>query len=446
MATKLATELATETPGKIIGELPVGTFKTLVKIKPVGALQCRKNASGATLLYWRYSANGLSERVLVGTYDSSAPPKSLTPTARGFSIQAAIRAAEALATSHHANLEAGGHRAIVEAKREAQRAAAAEKDDAAKHTLQSLMDAYLAHQKSIGRTSFADAASIFRHHITDAWPKLAALPASEVTPEQVADAMRRLIELGKGRTANKLRTYLSAAYSMAKAAKSKPSIPVSFKAFNIRLNPAADTAPDDNSNVADKNPLSAEELRAYWQIIKPMTGLVGAALRLHLLTGGQRVAQLVRLKTTDVSGDRITLFDGKGRPGKPPRPHTVPLIPLAAAALLELKPQGEYAISTNKGKTHLAPTTLSDWAVEVAVATIPTFAAKRIRSGVETLLASARISSEIRGRLQSHGISGVQARHYDAYEYLDEKRHALVTLFNLLETPEAGNVVQFRAA
>jgi hypothetical protein len=88
---------------------------------------------------------------------------------------------------------------------------------------------------------------------------------------------------------------------------------------------------------------------------------------------------------------------------------------------------------------------LSRWAVEAA-ADIPDFQAKRIRSGVETTLAAAKISTEIRGRLQSHGISGVQARHYDGHDYLDEKRNALKMLFKLLETPEKSNVVPIRAA
>jgi integrase len=145
-----------------------------------------------------------------------------------------------------------------------------------------------------------------------------------------------------------------------------------------------------------------------------------------------------------VRGESITLFDSKGRPGKPPRPHTVPLIPQAAAALLECRPQGIYAMSTDNGVTHLAATTLSAWAVEASGS--PEFRTKRIRSGVETLLASARISSDIRGRLQSHGIAGVQARHYDGHDYMDEKRQALDTLHKLLNSPSASNVVQLKAA
>ena len=53
------------------------------------------------------------------------------------------------------------------------------------------------------------------------------------------------------------------------------------------------------------------------------------------------------------------------------------------------------------------------------------FQLKRVRSGVETLLAANRVSREIRGHVQSHGLTGIQARHYDGHDYMPEKREAL---------------------
>lgn len=436
--------MATKTLGDNITELKSGQFLKLGKVNPSGSLEVRKLASGAATLYWRVTLDGKTAREVIGVYDSKAPPKSLQPTDRGFSLQAAMRAAETLAASHKANLKNGGFAGVKAAEIEAKVKAATAKKEAAKFTLESLLSDYCDHLEALGRTAHKDARSIFKLHVLSAWPKVAALPANQVTGEQIADMMRRVIELGKGRTSNKLRSYVRAAYQTAKAARSKPSIPLKFKAYNVSHNPGADTEPDDSANRADRRPLSAEDLRTYWQAIKNAPGFRGAVLRLHLLTGGQRIEQLVSLRTENVSGDAIMLFDGKGRPGKPPRPHTVPLIPQAAAAMLGCVPRGTWAISTDGGATHLSAITLSHWAV--AATTLPGFQAKRIRSGVETLLASARISSDIRGRLQSHGISGVQSRHYDGHDYLAEKRQALETLFRLLDAPEESNVVQFKAA
>lgn len=436
-----------KTTGQKINQLPTGKFLNLGRVIPSGALEARKLASGAVTLYWRFTINGKASRESIGIYDPSAPPKSLQPTAKGFSIAAAMRAAEALAASHNANLADGGFTAIKAQKIEAKAKAKAEKIEAEKHTLGNLINDYCEHLQTLGRISHKEARNILRLHVQEAWPTIAALPANKISGEQIADMMRHLMECGKGRTANKLRSYISAAYQTAKSARSKASVPLKFKSYRITHNPAADTEPDESANKADKRPLTAEELRTYWAGIKTLPGLQGAVLRLHLLTGGQRITQLVSLRTQEIRKDRITLFDGKGRPGKPPRPHTLPLIPDAMDALAQCRPQGEFAISTDGGVTHLAGTTLSKWAAEAATAAgIADFQAKRIRSGVETLLASARISADIRGRLQSHGISGVQARHYDGHDYMDAKLHAIETLRSLLGAPAAANVLHFRSA
>ena len=440
--------MATETDGEKFKQLPAGVFKTLCKVKPTGALQARKQTSGAIAFYWRYSIGTVSERVAIGLYDSSAPPMRLTPTAAGaFSFAAAVRTAETLAIEHHAHRSSGGRPALVvaqqEAKREAaelKRAAAELKRRAASNTFSKLLTSYCDHLQAIGRDAHRNARSIFKLHVFDAWPAIAALPAKDVTSEHVADMMRKLIDDGKGRTANKLRSYVRAAYQTAKAAKSKPSIPVAFKAFEISVNPAAETEPDESQNRADKNPLNAADLRSYWSAIKSLDGFRGAVLRLHMLTGGQRLEQLVNLKTVNLENDSILLHDAKGRPGLPPRPHTVPLTKEARKALDACEPVGAFALSTDVGQTHIAGTTLSGWASDAARSSIPNFQAKRIRSGVETLLASAGVSRDIRGRLQSHGIAGVQARHYDGHDYLPEKRKALDTLYRLLEQRQATNV------
>lgn len=424
--------MASKTAGQAINEMPPGIFSTISKVRPTGSLQARKGATGAVSLYWRYSIGTSSERVLVGIYDSAAPPKSLTPSANGYSIAAAIRAAEQLAADHFDHRDAGGRPALLAASREAERAAAEAKRQAANSSLKHLLNAYCDHLQAIGRSSHRDARSIFQLHVFEAFPATAALPAREVSGDAFADMMRRLIDAGKGRTANKLRSYCRAAYQTAKAARSKPSIPLSFKNFGISANPVSETEPDESQNRADRHPLSADELRKYWGLIKSEPGFRAALLRVHLLTGGQRIEQLVKLHTENILNNSFVLFDGKGRPGRPPRQHTVPLTRLAKQSLADCKPAGKHALSTDGGETHVAATTLSDWATEMACSHIEDFQAKRIRSGVETLLASAGVPSDIRGRLQSHGVSGVQSRHYDGHDYLPEKRAALETLYRLL--------------
>lgn len=400
------------------------------------------------MLYWRYTHNGKTDRVSLGPYDASAPPRSLNPTEQGgYSVQAARVAAEKLAQEHALAIEAGlgGLRSAREHKEQEAKRAAEEAEARRGKTLKHLLDAYCDYLESLGRRSHVDARSIFKLHVFEAWPDLARKPACDITLDDVIAMLRKLSQIGKGRTSNKLRAYLGAAFQVAVGARSLASIPETFLAYRITNNPVQATRRDTASDKADKNPLSNDELRIYWNLIRDLPGVKGAALRLHLLTGGQRLDQLVKVKRSSLRDGTITLVDAKGRPGKPPRQHLVPLVGVALKDAQTLAGEGEWLLSTDGGKTHMAATTLAGWAKDVAGDKIEAFQAKRVRSGVETLLASARVSRETRGHLQSHGVHGVQAAHYDAHDYLPEKREALHKLQSLL-APGNGTVVSLRDA
>lgn len=451
-------------PSAALKAMAEGDTITVCKVAPAGALQARNGKKGIAF-FWRYSQGTTSQRLPIGPYDPTpGHVNKHTPTDKGYSIAAAIKAAEALAVQHTTAKAAGGGmgeileqqkqaKAVAKAQQEAAAAAAKAAADAkeaeAKYTLRALLLAYCDHLQSLGRRSHTDARSIFTLHVFDAWPAVAALPAKAVTDEQIADMMRRLHEAGKGRTSNKLRSYVRAAYQVAKASRSKASIPVHFKGYGITFNPAAETSPDESANRTDKNPLSLAELRSYWHQIKDAPGHHAAVLRFVLLTGGNRPEQVFRLKTKDIdltsTPPTITLFDPKGRPGRPARDHVLPLLPAAVEALKIVNPQGDYALSTDGGKTHItAGSTYGDWSKAAATAAgIEGFTPKRIRSAVETHLSpqDRGVPKEIRGRLQSHGISGVQSLHYDGHDYLIEKYNAMQTLYHILTMDGSASVL-----
>lgn len=418
---------------------PPGTYVTVDKVTQGGALQARMLSTQGIQFYWRYSHDGRTHREPVGVYDPAAPPKKLDPTARGFSVAAARERCRELALEHQKHRDDGGLREAKnmarerkatarEEQRAAEAAAAQAAAERARHSLDALLEEYVKLQQSKGRVSAREAHNIFELHVVSAWPSIARAPASELTQEQVVDMLRRLVEMGKGRTSNKLRTYLQAAYQCALDVRVSASIPVAFKAYGVMSNPVAMTRRDGQYDNADKRPLSLGEMRTYWRLIEAMPGLRGRCLRLHLLTGGQRIEQLVRLRWADVREDAITIYDAKGRPGQGPRTHTVPLLPAAAREVKGFERVGEFAFSTRKGVKPISGTTLSGWAAQVVGDAIEGFQLKRVRSGVETLLAANRISREIRGHLQSHGLTGIQARHYDGHDYMLEKREALDVL------------------
>ena len=64
------------------------------------------------------------------------------------------------------------------------------------------------------------------------------------------------------------------------------------------------------------------------------------------------------------------------------------------------------------------------------------FNLRDIRRTCETRLAEIGINKDTRAQLLSHGISGIQAKHYDRYDYLEEKRTALKIWEYYLRTEE----------
>ena len=76
---------------------------------------------------------------------------------------------------------------------------------------------------------------------------------------------------------------------------------------------------------------------------------------------------------------------------------------------------------------------IADWAKDAAagVKWLPSdkpvglFKEKRIRSGVETALASLGVNQETWGHSLSHGVTSVQAANWDAHDYAPQKLEAL---------------------
>ena len=336
---------------------------------------------------------------------------------------------------------------VAEALEKAARVnAEAEMERAAHYTFGALMADYANELERQGKTSHSKVRGIVRLHLTEGAPGLAATPAALVMAEQVADLLRDLSEAGKKRTAGKLRSYCRAAFEMARTSKLNLLVPVHFKKYGVKHNPAAETVAI--KSVPDKNPLMPVHLRQYWRAVEPLQDVRGAVLRAHLLTGGQRIEQLRQLLRSNVGEGGITLLDAKGRTGRGLRRHTIPLITAAREALrtlLSLNP-GEFPFSIDGGHTPLSAKTISDWAKGAAAGLqwtptdkpVGAFQAKRIRSGVETALASLGVSQEIRGHLLSHGVTGVQSASYDGHDYAPQKLEALETLYSFLTGPGSG--------
>lgn len=426
-----------------------------------GVFQARR--SGATVrFYFRYTTDaGTRERVALGLYCPDGRAGLTLTQARA---QAAERSRQYQSGARDLRHAAHREQTAREREQHAQRAA----DDRAREaataraggTLGALCEAYADYLQGAGKSSHNAARATLRRWVRDRWPTLWAMPAADVTPPQVVDVLLPLVDAHKPRTANMVRGYLRAAYALAVSARLRADAPASLRRLGLESNPVRDVLPVAGGNRARERALTVAELRAYWRALVPRSGAakvetpngvstsdahrdhapsprIAAGLRLHLLTGGQRWQQLARVTVADLDPDAhaLHLRDPKGRRAVA-RDHWVPLLPEAEAAIAAMREPaaGPYLLTFTGGKSGADYARARREVAEIAAAMVARgeasapFTLGDLRRTVETRLAEARVPADVRAHLQSHGLGGVQARHYDRWDRAPEIRAALETL------------------
>ncbi len=105
-------------------------------------------------------------------------------------------------------------------------------------------------------------------------------------------------------------------------------------------------------------------------------------------------------------------------------------------------------VFTTDGKRPLRSETVSEVVRDICEAMLKAgearapFQMRDLRRTAETMLASLGISRDVRGQIQSHGLGGVQARHYDRHDYALEKRAALEKWQRYLDKLRRGDTAQ----
>lgn len=406
-----------------------------------GQLYARRNQSGRVIFYFRYTdPQGKRVQLPIGEWSETNDGE----------LQLTLAGARKKANELRSRYQAGETdlRAAIVARKEQQEEAirdtqrrkeqeAEAAKRAAEQTLGALLEAYVAHLKNLKKPSARAVETSLHRHIRDAFPKIWKVPADKVDDDTIAPVLDLITEAGKLREAAKVRSYLRAAFSAAIRARSSGTA-VGLRKFGIRHNPLRDVPTIEGSSKARSHVLDLSELQAYWRRIAAQDGPKGALLRFHLLTGCQRIQQLVRLTTRDLDGEAVVLSDAKGRRTEA-RLHLVPLLPAAKAALdaMTSPSQGPYLLTLTMGETPVTVGSFADAMREIVVAMMDagevreSFTPGVLRRTVETRLAAAGISGEIRAHLQSHGLHGVQHKHYNMHDYAVEKRMALETLLRL---------------
>nr|RYF83269.1 MAG: DUF4102 domain-containing protein [Comamonadaceae bacterium] len=416
-------------------------------IRPgAGTLKFRRRAatsgSGIVEALFEYRHAGKTRRLTIGRYAAAEGAGTVTLA------QARAEAAK-LQGAVQSGLDPLAEREVARRDAAVEQAALLEKSrHRSQKTLRALLSAYVGSMRQRGKSSARDAENIFANHVLVAWPELADLPASTITPGHITRILARLVgpaagDAVKGRTALKLRSYMGAAFKLALGAATDPMAPDGAAGFGLESNPVAAvpaTSMAAKFNRAGDRVLSPTELRAYLlRVHAHPSALVRLALLLQITLGGQRIRQLLRLTHNDIiqAGGALALYDPKGRRAVARR-HVLPVVPEVADLLRELaaiNPSG--SLFTSRGASDdgaaavMNPATASEAVHEICSTMLAAdecstpFRGGDIRRTVETLLAQRGVGKDLRAQLLSHGIGGVQDVNYDKSLYLKQKTEVL---------------------
>lgn len=421
-----------------------------------GRLVVRISTSGSKLFYFRYSIDGVRKQIPMG-------PFSLVAVEGKYTLDQAREVGRAYSALHRdaKTRDVAAHMQEVEKARLA--AIAKQAEDAelerlkssmeAKYSLKALCESYVQHLQEAKKKSAANVSSQLKLYVHPT--EWASLPAKNFTARHATTLLRKIVESDKGHTAKKVRSFLHSAYALAIRSELDPTVKSDLITFGIEVNPIASTSALSQFNTTRERSLTPAEIGEVWKRLwanpeEPSAAV--RALRLSMLLGGQRAQQLLRVRRVedvDMDAKIITLYDPKGR-RTIPRPHPLPVVGKAVQDLEWLIKISEALKSEwlfPGAKTHIGPETMSGPVHDMSVAfnkegiSKQQFQFSDLRRTAETMMASLGIHKDVRAQVQSHGLGGVQDRHYDRYEYMTEKRAAITAWQNYLDLQASGTAM-----
>jgi integrase len=363
----------------------------------------------------RVTDRGHKSFVLVTRYPSN--PKN--PTRRALGEVGAI-------TLDQARQKARGWLGLIEKgidpkTEEARERAAAQRRQV--NTFEAVSTEFLERHAS-GLTKSAEARRIIEGEFVKRW---GARPITDVMPEEVAAAIRAIVQRGAPYQAHNAFGHLRRLFNWA----------IGTHEFGIRASPVAQLRPQDliGKREARERTLSNDELRAVWRAAERMGYPYGPVFQLLILTG-QREREVAEISWSEVEFEkRLWTIPAKRMKGD--RAHEVPVAP-AAVALLEPLPRwngGDFIFTTTEGAKPINGFSKSKVRVD-KLSGVSSWVIHDLRRTVRTHLSALPVEDLVRELVIAHAKPGLH-KVYDLHAYQHEKRQCLELwekrLFSIVE-------------
>lgn len=248
--------------------------------------------------------------------------------------------------------------------------------------------------------------------------KLGKLYLSEISKRRLIDLIDAIaVDRGHNTLSNRVRAVLSSIYSFAV----NKGVLESNILLNLKLK---------KKELKRDRVYTQQEIQQLWAAFEAQDQLIGTIYKLLLLLG-QRAGETCQMRWSDIEVDKA-IWTIPTEVTKSDRLHTVPLSEKALGLILDMKPiTGNKQYVFNSPKRENQPIT---W-IHKATARIKKdsgvsdFRPHDLRRTMASNLAEMGVNRTVLGKILNHkGLSGDSSvtAIYDRYDYLDEKRDALM--------------------
>ena len=252
--------------------------------------------------------------------------------------------------------------------------------------------------------------------------------ASDVTKLDVINILHAITTRGSSIMANRMRAYLSAMFQYGIHFDDSVDAVKEQTQFFISINPVTQIQKVIKNEQKGTRALTEDEVRLFWYALEDSEIVINRinAFKLLLLTGA-RVQEIAGLSWKEIDYDEKTITLSSLRT-KNKLPHIIPLNDMAFDIIKNHPIQHEvYVFPAENNKESLKTDGFSQSLSRLLdKVTIDKFVPRDLRRTFKTLTGKAGITKDIRDRLQNHALHDVSSLHYDMYDYLHEKRAAMV--------------------
>lgn len=311
----------------------------------------------------------------------------------------------------------------------------AEKAQSRQHgSLGELCDAYCDDMAARGKSSAEQARKILHRYIKGPFRSKWDTPAHEITSPDVRDILAHHMKRGVTTSMNRARSYLHAAYQYGLESELDPRRRSRSLSWGLSANPVSNVPRQSDWERQGQTVMTAEDIRGAWHDLpktRSRSLLAPMAVRLCIATAGQRITALLRLETHHVDLER-KLIDMSADITKSGEPHVVPLTDQAVEVIGLLLSESERLGTTllfpghrNRQQPIREDSVASMVADYRQAYSAGNWTVRDIRRTAKTVLGELGVSKEVRDRVHGHALHDVSSRHYDRYDYLEEKRQAM---------------------